>query len=124
MESLHNETKSLGIRTLLMEPGRFRTSLLSTTNLKSTQSQLQEYEAASATHCAHLKSEDYNQPGDPRKFVKLVLDLVRQEGCAKGKNVPFRLPVGRDAVEEIGLKLSEMGNVLEEWDSIISSTDY
>ncbi|KAI6754489.1 hypothetical protein HG530_012241 [Fusarium avenaceum] len=124
VESLHKETQPLGLRTLLMEPGRFRTSLLSATNLKFKQSQISDYETASESHGDHLHSKDFKQPGNPEMFVRLVVDLVRQEGCAEGKAIPFRLPVGRDAVEEIGFKLRETTDVLREWSDIITSTDY
>lgn len=107
-----------------MEPGRFRTSLLSATNLKFKQSQISDYETASESHGDHLHSEDFKQPGNPEMFVRLVIDMVREEGYAEGKAIPFRLPVGRDAVEEIGLKLRETTGVIEEWKHIITNTDY
>jgi hypothetical protein len=64
------------------------------------------------------------QPGNPERFVEIVLDLVRQEGCAEGKSIPFRLPVGKDAVEEIGAKVRDVLETMQEWDSIITETDY
>ncbi|KAL5585627.1 hypothetical protein FOVSG1_015016 [Fusarium oxysporum f. sp. vasinfectum] len=124
VESLHNETKPLGLRTLLMEPGRFRTPLLSTGHLRSKQSQIPDYESASETHHGHLHGGDLKQPGNPEKFVTIVLDLVRQEGCAQAKSIPFRLPVGKDAVEEIGAKARDVLGTMQEWDSIITETDY
>ncbi|KAF4341542.1 oxidoreductase yusZ [Fusarium beomiforme] len=124
VESLHQETKNLGLRTILMEPGRFRTPLLSSGHLQSKQSQIPDYEAFSVAVNNHLQAEDLKRPGNPEKFVTIVLDLVKQEGCAKGKAVPFRLPVGRDAVEEIQAKLTEVAGVLQDWDSVITSTDY
>ncbi|KAG5747075.1 hypothetical protein H9Q70_010233 [Fusarium xylarioides] len=124
VESLHNETKSLGLRTLLMEPGRFRTPLLSTGHLQPKQSKIPDYESASETHHDHLHGGDLKQPGNPEKFVKIVLDLVRQEGCAQGITIPFRLPVGKDAVEEIGAKARDVLETMQEWDSIITETDY
>ncbi|KAF5588030.1 short-chain oxidoreductase [Fusarium subglutinans] len=124
VESLHNETKALGLRTLLMEPGRFRTTLLSTGHLQSKQSQIPDYESTSEIHRNHLHVGDLKQPGNPENFVAIVLDLVRQEGCAQGKSIPFRLPVGKDAVEEIGAKVKDLLETLQEWDSIITDTDY
>ncbi|RFN54482.1 hypothetical protein FIE12Z_1270 [Fusarium flagelliforme] len=124
VESLHKETKALGLRTLLMEPGRFRTPLLSTGHLRPKQSQIPDYESASETHHGHLYGGDLKQPGNPEKFVAVVLDLVREEGCAKGKDIPFRLPVGRDAVEEIGAKARDILETMQEWDPVITETDY
>ncbi|KAF4490277.1 oxidoreductase yusZ [Fusarium agapanthi] len=124
VESLHNETKAFRLCTLLMEPGRFRTPLLSTGHFQSKQSQIPDYESASETHHNHLHGGDLKQPGNPEKFVAIVLDLVRQEGCAQGKSIPFRLPVGKDAVEEIGAKVRDVLDTMQEWDSIITETDY
>lgn len=42
-ESLQAETKNLGIKTLVIEPGRFRTSLLSTGNLRTKRSGSEVY---------------------------------------------------------------------------------
>ncbi|KAF5707747.1 short-chain oxidoreductase [Fusarium mundagurra] len=124
VESLHNETKFLGLRTLLMEPGRFRTPLLSTGHLQPKQSQIPDYQSASEIYHNHLHGGDLQQPGNPEKFVKIVLDLVREEGCAQGKTIPFRLPVGKDAVEEIRAKARDVLETMQEWDSIITETDY
>ncbi|KAK2603467.1 hypothetical protein QQS21_004327 [Conoideocrella luteorostrata] len=124
VESLQQETAPFGLRTLLVEPGRFRTKLLSESNLKSSQSQFQDYEAASTVYNKFLRQENTNQPGNPEKFASLVLDLVREEGCAEGKSVPFRLPVGLDAVKDISGKLKEMGDVIDEWRDVITATDY
>lgn len=107
-----------------MEPGRFRTPLLSTGHLQPKQSQIADYESASETHHNHLHGGDLKQPGNPEKFVEIVVDLVRQEGCAEGKAIPFRLPVGKDAVEEIGAKVRDVLETMQEWDSIITETDY
>jgi hypothetical protein len=98
--------------------------LLSDTNLKFKQSQIPEYEAATEIHGGYLRSEDSKQPGDPEKFVKIVIDLVRQEGCSQGKKIPFRLPIGADAVTEIKGKLQEVTDIMEEWDTVITRTDH
>jgi hypothetical protein len=107
-----------------MEPGRFRTPLLSTGHLQPKQSQIPDYESASKTHHNHLHGGDLKQPGNPERFVKIVLDLVRQEGCAQGRTIPFRLPVGKDAVEEIEAKARDVLETMQEWGSIIRETDY
>ncbi|KAM0547497.1 hypothetical protein ACHAPJ_010370 [Fusarium lateritium] len=124
VESLHKETEPLGLRTLLMEPGRFRTPLLSPTNVKIKGSSIPDYEKVASAWGADLRDGDFKQPGNPEHFVRIVVDLVREEGCAEGKKIPFRLPVGKDAVEEIGVKLEEVTGVMREWDQLITNTDY
>ena len=123
VESLQKETTPLGLRTILMEPGRFRTPLLSETNLKFKETNVSDYDVASGAHSASLRDGSMKQPGHPAKFVSIVLDLVRKEGCAEGKEIPFRLPVGIDCVEEIEGKIRDVADVIEEWRPIITNTD-
>ena len=114
----------MGITTLLIEPGRFRTKLLSAGNMKAVPSKIPEYEISSKDKMEGLAAEDQAQPGDPKKLVKIVLDLVRKEGIAEGKDIPFRLPLGTDCYDEIEAKCKETLGMLQEWAPIIRSTDY
>ncbi|KAF2107052.1 hypothetical protein BDV96DRAFT_506887 [Lophiotrema nucula] len=123
VEALRNETANLGIKTLIMEPGRFRTLLLSSNNLKasrSTESRPAEYEEK----LEGLGKEDQRQPGDPKKFVEITIDVVREEGFAKGREVPFRLPLGIDCYDDVKSKCEETLRLLEEWKDVTTSTDF
>ncbi|KAK7961759.1 uncharacterized protein PG986_002584 [Apiospora aurea] len=102
-EALHNETETqhLGLRTLLVEPGRFRTKLLSAGNRQAATSKFPEYAELSQELIQHLAEEDQAQQGDPDKLVRILVDMVRREGCAAGKEVPFRLPIGVDMVADV-----------------------
>ncbi|KAI1472993.1 NAD(P)-binding protein [Daldinia caldariorum] len=124
VESLGRETEGFGIRTLLVEPGRFRTMLLSPSNLRAVTSKIPDYAEVSRANMEGLAKEDRKQPGDTNKAVKVILDLVRREGCALGKEVPFRFPLGRDAYETIGEKCKENLHLLEDWHDVITSTDH
>lgn len=107
-----------------MEPGRFRTPLLSIDKVQINQSGIDDYHQASTAHTQGLQQQDMQQEGDPKRFVEIVIDLVRQEGCAVGKIVPFRLPVGRDAIEEITTKLDTTTQVIKDWKTVISATGH
>jgi hypothetical protein len=124
VESLYEETKPLGIRTLLLEPGRFRTKLLSPTNMKASDAEIPEYRTFSEARRQGLAKEDGNQPGDPKKFVQLAIDLVYNEGPFKSKDIGLRLPLGNDAYDEISQKLAKTTSLLKDWESVIRSTDY
>ena len=124
VESLWRETTPLGIRTLLIEPGRFRTKLLSGTNRKTKASAIADYAGLSDSKTEGLASEDMNQPGDPVKLVEIILDLVRKEGVAKGREMPFRMPLGVDCFDDIKVKSEDTLALLEEWRDVIRSTDY
>lgn len=124
VEGLWRETSSLGIKTLLMEPGRFRTPFLSPGgNRKDRYSSIDDYEQISKLVLDGCNEQDLAQPGDPVKFVNIVLDLVRQEGVADGKEVPFRFPVGVDCFDDIKQKCEDTLKTLEEWKDVIRSTD-
>jgi hypothetical protein len=73
---------------------------------------------------ARLAKEDGNQPGDPVKLVEIILDIVRHEGAASGKEIPFRLPLGSDCYEDIKTKCEETLRLLDGWGPIIRSTDH
>lgn len=124
MEAFAAETKDLGIKTLLIEPGRFRTNLLSSDKRKSVASRIPEYRQFSDSFLAGLGAEDQQQPGDPQKLVRIVADLVREEGVAKDKLLPLRLPLGNDVLTDIKAKCENTLQLLREWESVIQSTDY
>ncbi|KAE8444949.1 hypothetical protein EG329_014076 [Mollisiaceae sp. DMI_Dod_QoI] len=124
VEGLWRETTPLGIKTLLFEPGRFRTKLLSTGNMKTAASTIPEYAEFSKSLIEGLGKEDRMQPGDPVKLVEIILDVVRQEGIAEGKQIPFRLPLGSDCYDDIKIKCEETLKLLKEWESVVRSTDH
>lgn len=123
VESLSRETAHLGLKTLLIEPGRFRTKLLSSGNIKSVASSIPDYQEFSETLLSGLGNEDQNQPGDPVKLVEIILDLVRQEGAAANRDVPLRLPLGVDCFDEMKAKCEETLQLLENWENVIRSTN-
>ena len=52
----------MGITTLLIEPGRFRTKLLSAGNMKAVPSKIPEYEISSKDKMEGLAAENQAQP--------------------------------------------------------------
>ncbi|KAK7987139.1 hypothetical protein PG988_002127 [Apiospora saccharicola] len=123
-EALHNETQHLGLQTLLVEPGRFRTKLLSAGNMQAATSQFPEYAQLSQGLLSHLAEEDQAQQGDPDKLVCILADMVRREGCAAGKEVPFRLPIGSDMVAGVRGKCEDTLALPREWEPVLASTDF
>lgn len=67
---------------------------------------------------------DDTQPGDPKKGVAVILDVVRGEGVAEGRQVPFRLPLGTDCFDEVKEKLEKLLKEMNEWEKVIKSTDH
>jgi len=82
---------------LCVEPRHFRTPVLNPApgNAKATStSKFEDYAGVVAAAQGIRASLDCNQPGDPKKAVELMIDLVKGEGCAADKTVPLRLPIG------------------------------
>ena len=123
-ESLRSEVAAFGIKVLLLEPGRFRTKLLASGNVQMQASQISDYMEFSNVLLGAIAAESGKQPGDPKKLVSVLLDLVRGEGIAKDRGVPFRLPLGSDCLDEVSKKVDQTRSVMEEWKDVVLSTDF
>ncbi|KAI1494897.1 hypothetical protein F5X96DRAFT_692271 [Biscogniauxia mediterranea] len=124
VECLRRETAELGIKTLLIEPGRFKTKLLSTGSAQVIPTSIPDYASSNTTFVHRIAAEDQTQPGDTGKGVRIIVDLVRREGHAATREVPFRLPLGRDCYDTIKEKCEETLAVLRDWEYVIKSTDH
>lgn len=77
-----------------------------------------DYAASMDAMRQYLAQEDMKQPGNPEKFAEVVVDLVRGEGVATGKTVPFRVQLGSDCVEDVRGKCEEVMKQLDEWKEV------
>ena len=120
------ESSQFGIRTLLIEPGMIRTKIFTLQNIKvqkESESIDEDWKSFVANAAELPNSLDGNQPGDAVKLAERVVDLVRNEGVAKGKTVPLRMPFGQDALEMIKKKCLDTLKLLEDWEDVIVSTE-
>ncbi|KAG0645473.1 putative oxidoreductase [Hyphodiscus hymeniophilus] len=124
VESFQAETESFGIKSLIVEPGMFRTAVLSPNNVKSVDSKFQEYKALSDAVIGGTKGYSSQQQGDPHKAVEVIIDIVKQEGKAAGKGIPPKLALGADAVAQMRNKCTEVLKLLNDWEQISSSTEF
>lgn len=102
MESLAPEIAPFGIRTMLVEPGFFRTELLtddSTTYAKPT---IDDYAARTKEIVAAWKSMNGKQGGDPAKLADAIVKLVELE------EPPIRFAAGADAVQVFETKATTL----------------
>ncbi|CAL8574729.1 hypothetical protein XPA_000682 [Xanthoria parietina] len=123
-ENLQIELAPFNIRSIVFEPGHFRTSIISPTNRTESYSSHPDYAPTLEMLRAHFDGNDGNQPGDPKKGVELMIDVVKGEGLAKGKEMPPRLPMGSDALEVVRKKCWETLKTCDEWEKAIKSTDF
>ncbi len=98
MESLTQEIEPFGIRTMLVEPGFFRTELLSPNSTTYATPSIEDYAERTRATVAAWNSMDGKQGGDP---VKLAAALVKLAGLAEP---PTRFAAGGDAVQTFEAK--------------------
>jgi hypothetical protein len=123
VESLSKEIAPIGIKTLLVEPGTFRTDLLTQQNSKSAATKFEDYKALTESLTSLFNSLNGNQAGDPQKGVECVIDVVKGEKGTAGKEWPCQLPLGSDAVAAIRKKCEDTLLQLKAWEEISSKTD-
>ena len=92
MESLAPEVAPFGIRTMLVEPGFFRTELLTPESTKYAASSIEDYAERTEQTVTAWKSMNGQQGGDPAKLADALVQLAAQD------QPPLRFPAGADAV--------------------------
>ena len=65
-----------------------------------------------------------NQPGDPAKGVKIVVDVVHGTGVAKDKPFPVSLSLGPDAYAIGKGEGEKLLKRLEDWKDVSVTTDF
>jgi len=102
MESLAPEIAPFGIRTMLVEPGFFRTELLSDESTKWPEASIPDYASTTRETVAAWKKMNGLQGGDPAKLAEALVELATQA------EPPVRWPAGADAVETLEKKAKEL----------------
>ncbi|KAL4877882.1 hypothetical protein BJY04DRAFT_209612 [Aspergillus karnatakaensis] len=126
-EALSLEVSPFGIKTLLIEPGQFRTSLLSSTKPGNTfhapSSSIPEYDAVVQPVFEPFRAVAGKQRGDPVKAVNRIIDVVKGEGEAEGREWPGELVLGEDAVGAVRGKCEQTLKQLGEWEGFVTGLD-
>jgi len=98
MESLTPEIAPFGIRTMLVEPGFFRTELLSQDSTVYAAPSIADYAERTKQIVAAWKSMDGKQTGDPARLARALVTLAGLE------EPPARFAAGADAVQTFEAK--------------------
>lgn len=93
MEALASEIAPFGIRTMLVEPGFFRTELLTPQSTQYATPSIDDYADRSSSTTEAWRSMDGQQGGDPAKLAEAMVALARLD------EPPVRFAAGADAVE-------------------------
>jgi NAD(P)-dependent dehydrogenase (short-subunit alcohol dehydrogenase family) len=92
MEALQAEVEPFGIHTMIVNPGFFRTELLTEESTNYAKTTIEDYKERNAQQHEFWKSQNGKQSGDPAKLAQALLKLA-------GQNVlPRRFIAGADAI--------------------------
>ncbi len=92
MESLTPEVAPFGIRTILVEPGFFRTQLLTPESTKYAELSIDDYAERTKQTVTAWNAMNGKQGGDPAKLADALLQVASQD------KPPLRFAAGADAV--------------------------
>jgi NAD(P)-dependent dehydrogenase (short-subunit alcohol dehydrogenase family) len=98
MESLAGEVEPYGIRTMIVEPGFFRTELLTPESTTFAELSIDDYAERTARTIPGWNAMNGKQAGDPAKLARALVEL------ADSAEPPPRWVAGGDAVEAVEAK--------------------
>lgn len=142
VQGLDLEVLQFNIRTLYVAPGGFRTNFIdaplaaatglsasssgdtkqgvdstptttTTTAQPASSNLLDEYAPLREAAPGFLSTVGDTMPGDPTKGARIMVDVVKSEGCARGREMPKRLFLGSDAYKETHARLEGFLRELE-----------
>ena len=102
MEGLTPEIAQFGIRTMLVEPGFFRTELLTPQSTQYAEPSIVDYAERTQQTIEAWKSMDGKQGGDPAKLADALVQLAALE------EPPVRFAAGADAVATFEQKANQL----------------
>jgi NAD(P)-dependent dehydrogenase (short-subunit alcohol dehydrogenase family) len=114
-ETLRDEVAGFGIRTLIVEPGAFRTGLFRPGAAYESDA-LPEYADTVGPTRAYVRGNDGLQPGDPVKAAQAILTALDAD------EPPLRLVLGADAIGNIEQHLTGVSEELAAWRAVGEAT--
>jgi NAD(P)-dependent dehydrogenase (short-subunit alcohol dehydrogenase family) len=114
-QALHDEIAPFGIRTLIVEPGAFRTGLFRPGAAYQSVAMPEYVDTVGPTR-QYVSGGDGLQPGDPAKAAHAILAAL------DAGDPPLRLVLGGDAVDNIAARLDQLSRELRQWEQLSRDT--
>jgi NAD(P)-dependent dehydrogenase (short-subunit alcohol dehydrogenase family) len=102
MDALRVEVAPFGIHTTVVNPGFFRTDLLSEQSTRYAEPSVADYDARRGPLIAGWKATHGQQAGDPKKLAQALLTIASQQPP------PRRFLAGADAISTVEQKLADL----------------
>ena len=118
MEALRVEVASLGIHTTIVNPGFFRTELLTEQSTSYAEPSIADYDERRAPLLEYWKAQNGQQSGDPAKLAQALLTIASQEPP------PRRFIAGADAIATAEQKVADLQADIESNRDLSTSLDF
>jgi NAD(P)-dependent dehydrogenase (short-subunit alcohol dehydrogenase family) len=115
MESLAPEVEPLGIHTTIVNPGFFRTELLTNESTNYATASIEDYAQRNAAQREFWESQNGQQSGDPAKLAQALLTLANQD------QPPRRFIAGADAIAQAEQQVAQFQAEINAYRDLSSS---
>jgi NAD(P)-dependent dehydrogenase (short-subunit alcohol dehydrogenase family) len=115
MDSLHAEIAPFGITTTVVNPGFFRTELLTEESTNYAEPSIQDYDERRAKMLEFWKAQNGKQSGDPAKLAQALITIASQEPP------PRRFIAGADAIGTAEQKVADLKAQIEAFRALSTS---
>lgn len=115
-EALAKETAHLGIKVTIVAPSGFRTDWAGRSANDATV-KIEDYVSSAGSNQQNIRGYSGNQPGDPAKAAKAIIDAVLSE------QPPLRLLLGAAALKNARLKLDQLKADFDAWEETTIGAD-
>ena len=102
MESLRPEVAPFGIHTTIVNPGYFRTELLTPQSTKYAETAIEDYAERRAALISAWTSQNGRQSGDPAKLAQALLTIAKEEPPRR------RFIAGADSIASTEQKVADL----------------
>jgi len=102
MESLRPEVAPFGIHTTIVNPGYFRTELLTPQSTKYAETAIDDYAERRAALVSAWTSQNGRQSGDPAKLARALLTIAKEEPPRR------RFIAGTDSIASTEQKVADL----------------
>ncbi len=118
MESLQAEVAPFGIHTTIVNPGFFRTELLTEQSTNYAKPSIADYDERRGALVEYWKSQNGQQSGDPAKLARALITIASQQPP------PQRFIAGGDAIATAEKKIADLKAQIDANRDLSTSLDF
>ncbi|OLD79007.1 short-chain dehydrogenase/reductase [archaeon 13_1_20CM_52_20] len=115
MESLRPEVEPFGIHTTIVNPGFFRTELLTKESMAFADWPIEDYAGRRAEQLKWWEAQNGRQPGDPAKLARALVRIAGEQ------SPPRRFIAGADAIALAEQKIADLKAQIDAYHELSTS---